>query len=375
MPSCPIPAVAAQPDRASQLLELLARVPDPRDPRGVRYRLDGVLAVAVSAVLAGARSFAAIGSWAADLSGPDLARLGIEAAPDESTLRKLFARVDADALDRQIGAFVWTRTHVAGGRRVVALDGKTVRGARSRAGGQQGAPHLIAAFDHTAGAVLGQVAVAAKSNEIPAVRDLLACFELTGVVVTVDAMHTQTDTATAITAAGGDYVFTVKANQPGLHAACKDLPWKHVPGHRVTTTGHGRHVTRTIKVVTAPAWVGFAGAAQIAQVRRTVTKAGRKTVEVVYLITSADHHAAPPATLAAWVQGHWGIENRLHWVRDVVFDEDRSQVRVGNAPRVMATLRNTAISLLRLAGWTNIAAGLRHHSRDPQRVLTCLLTC
>jgi len=81
-----------------------------------------------------------------------------------------------------------------------------------------------------------------------------------------------------------------------------------------------------------------------------VTRAGNKTVEVVHLITSADHHAAPPATLAAWVQGHWGIQNSLHWVRDVSFDEDRSQVRTGNPPHVMATMRNTAISLLRLSG-------------------------
>ena len=146
-------------------------------------------------------------------------------------------------------------------------------------------------------------------------------------------------------------------------------------GHRVTTTGHGRRITRTIKVVAAPAWVHFAGAAQVAQVRRTVTRSGTKTVEVVYLITSADHHSAPPATLAAWVQGHWGIENQLHWVRDVTYDEDRSQVRTGNAPRVMATVRNTAISLLRLDGWTNIAEATRHHARDPERPITLLLTC
>ena len=106
-----------------------------------------------------------------------------------------------------------------------------------------------------------------------------------------------------------------------------------------------------------------------------MTKAGRKTVEVVYILTSAGHNTAPPATLAGWVQGHWGIENRLHWCRDVTYDEDRSQVRTGNAPQVMATLRNTAISLLRLIGWTNIAAGLRHHARDPTRIITCLLTC
>jgi predicted transposase YbfD/YdcC len=255
---------------------------------------------------------------------------------------------------------------------VIAIDGKTVRGARTA---QANAPHLVAALCHTTGTVLGQLAVAAKSNGIPAVRDLLAGFDVAGAVITVDAMHTQTDTAKVITDAGGDYLFTIKGNQPRLHAACKNLPWKNVPAHRATSTGHGRRVTRTIKVIDAPAWIDFPGAAQLAQIRRTVTKGGRKTVEVVYVLTSADHAAAPPATLAAWVQGHWGIENRLHWCRDVTFDEDRSQVRTGNAPQVMATMRNTAISLLRLNGWTNIAAGLRHHARDPARVITCLLAC
>jgi len=95
----------------------------------------------------------------------------------------------------------------------------------------------------------------------------------------------------------------------------------------------------------------------------------------VYVITSADPQTAPPATLAAWVKGHWGIENQLHWVRDVTYDEDRSQVRTGHAPRVMATFRNTAISLLRMTGWTCIAAGLRRHARHPEQTLTCLLTC
>jgi len=161
------------PDRAEELLKLLARVPDPRDPRGVRYQLAGVLAVAVSAVLAGARSFAAIGEWASDLSLDRLDSLGLSAAPEESTLRKLFARLDVAALDRQLGVLAWTRTGQVEGRRVIAIDGKTVRGARTT---QVPAPHLVAGLDHATGVVLGQVAVAARSNEIPAVRDLLAGF-------------------------------------------------------------------------------------------------------------------------------------------------------------------------------------------------------
>lgn len=366
---------------ASVLLELLASVPDPRSPRGIRHGLPGILAVGMAAVVAGARSFAAIGQWVADADADLLAALGSRRGrgPSESAIRRAFARVDAAKLDAILAAWVWTRTVVVDRRRVIAIDGKTVRGARTRDKSSQTpdgmgsvAPHLVAAFDHGSGAVLGQLAVAARSNEIPAVRTLLATFDLAGVVVTVDALHTQTDTAELIVEAGGDYVFTVKGNQPTLYAACRALPWREVPACRVTRQGHGRRVTRTIKVVQAPAWIEFPRAAQVAQVRRTVTRKGKKTIEVVYLITSADVPTAPPATLAAWVQGHWGIENRLHWVRDVTFDEDRSQVRTGAAPQVMATLRNLVISLLRLAGWTNIARALRHHAADNRRPFALL---
>ncbi|WP_202806715.1 ISAs1 family transposase [Kribbella catacumbae] len=367
-----LPAALADTCR-SRLLDLFKTVPDPRARRGRRYDLASVLAVALAAVISGARSFVAIGEWAAQQPIETLRVLGVagSAIPDESTIRRVFARLDADLLDQYLGAFIWTRTHTVGSRRVIALDGKTVRGARSKTAT---APHLVAALDQATGAVIGQLAVTAKSNEIPAVQGLLKLFDLTDVVVTVDAMHTQTDTAQQITTAGGDYVFTVKANQPKLHKACKRLPWKDVPSHTTTSRGHGRKTTRTIKVTTAPAWVEFAGATQLAQVRRTVTRHGKKTIEVVYLITSANHQAAPPTTLAAWVQGHWSIENRLHWVRDVTYDEDRSQVRTGNAPQVMATLRNTAISLLRLTGVTNIAQRLRHHARNPETILNLLLT-
>ena len=338
-----------------------------------------MLAVAVCAVVAGARSFTAIGEWAVDLSAEHLHRLGLARAPEESTLRKVFARVDAAALGRQLAVVAWTRTRHIQGARVIAIDGKTVRGART---GARAAPHLIAALDHVSGVVLGQNVVDAKSNEIPAVRDLLAGFDpadLHGCVVTVDAMHTQDDTAAAILAAGAHYVFTVKGNRPTLLKALKSLPWAKVPiGSTLTDRSHGRHATRTIKVIDVPAlprWPQFTGVAQVAQLRRTVTRAGKKSVEVTYVITSAPYHQAPPATLAAWVKGHWAIENQLHWVRDVTYDEDRSQVRTGAGPHVMASLRNTAIGLLRLAGWTNIAAALRHHARNPEGAITCALNC
>jgi predicted transposase YbfD/YdcC len=366
MTSSPIPAA-----RCQYLLDLLAQVPDPRKRRGRRHSLAGLLAVGIAAVIAGSRSFSAIGQWAADAGPEALAALGAERGPaEESTFRRAFALLSPDVLDRVLGAWLWTRAVQVSGRMIIAVDGKAVRGAKSKDGK---APHLVAALAHGIGAVLGQVAVAAKSNEIPAVRDLLKAFaDLAGAVITIDALHTQHDTAQAILDRRADYVMTVKANTPTLYKQLKKLPWARVPSVSSVTGDHGRRARRTVKAALAPAWIEFAGAAQVAQVRRTITKKGRKTVEVVYIITS--DRGADPATLAAWVRGHWHIENKLHWVRDVTYQEDKSLVRTGNAPRVMATLRNLAISILRLDGHANIAAANRHHARDPQRTLKLLQT-
>ena len=162
----------------------------------------------------------------------------------------------------------------ASGRLIIAIDGKTVRGAK-RKGGK--APHLVAALAHGIGAVLGQVAADEKSNEIPAVRELLKAFaDLAGAVITLDAMHTQTDTAKAILARQADYVMTVKANMPTLYRQLKKLPWAQVPAVSSVTEDHGRRARRTIKAAFASAWIGFDGAAQVAQLRRTVTQTGRR---------------------------------------------------------------------------------------------------
>ncbi|HEY6492165.1 MAG TPA: ISAs1 family transposase, partial [Trebonia sp.] len=302
--------------RCHYLLDLLAQVPGPRARRGRGHSLAGLLAVGTAAVIAGSRSFAAIGQWAAD-AGPDvLASLGAARGPaEESTFRRAFALVSAD--------------------------------------------------------VLGQVAVDEKSNEIPAVRELLKAFaDLAGVVLAIDALRTQHDTAQLILGRGADYVMTVKANMPTMYKQLKKLPWAAMPAVSSVSKDHGRRARRTVKVALAPAWTGFEGAAQVARLRRTVVKKGKKTVEVVYLITS--DHSATPEILAAWVRQHWHIENKLHWVRDVTYQEDESLVRTGDATRVMATLRSVAISILRLDSQANIAAANRHHARDPQRTLKLL---
>jgi predicted transposase YbfD/YdcC len=204
MTSSPIPAA-----RSQYLLDLLAQVPDPRKKRGRRHALAGLLAVGIAAVIAGSKSFAAIGQWAADAGPEVLAVLGaVRGAAEESTFRRAFALVSPDVLDRVLGAWLWTRAVRAAGRLVIAIDGKTVRGAKNKDGK---APHLVAALAHGIGAVLGQVAVEEKSNEIPAVRELLKAFaDLAGAVLTIDAMRTQHDTAKLIVGRGVGYVMTVK---------------------------------------------------------------------------------------------------------------------------------------------------------------------
>ena len=241
--------------------------------------LAGLLAVGVAAVVAGARSFAAIGQWAADAGPEVLAVLGAGRGPaEESTFRRAFALVSAEVLDRVLGAWLHTRAVRAGGRLVIAIDGKTVRGAKTKTGK---APHLVAALAHGIGTVLGQVTVDEKSNEIPAVRELLKAFaNLAGAVITIDAMHTQTDTAKAVLARQADYVMTVKANMPTLYRQLKKLPWAVIPATSALSTDHGRRARRTIKTALAPAWIGFEGAAQVAQLRRTVSwsaSAGRQS--------------------------------------------------------------------------------------------------
>ena len=189
-------------------------------------------------------------------------------------------------------------------------------------------------------------------------------------------MHTQRSTAQWIISRGAHYLLTVKDNQPGLKRELGALPWKDVPAVSSVDTGHGRRVRRTVQAVEAPAWIDFPGAAQVIRIRRTrtVNKRGggrRTTTEVAHLICSLPMTDAPPELVASWARGHWAIENRLHWIRDVVFDEDRHQLRTANGPQIMAALRNLAISLIRLAHGATapIAATTRAMARRPRRAI------
>jgi predicted transposase YbfD/YdcC len=393
--SSPIPAALAQlthTDRlqlqdaeALHLLAYLAAVPDPRGARGRRHPLVAILAMAAAAVLAGARSMAAIAEWATDTPQPVRAALGARhhapghfTVPAEATIRRTLAHLDADALAAAVGAWLADRESsgpAASRRRAVAVDGKTLRGARAADG--DGRPvHLLAAMDHTSRAVLAQRQVGGAPEEVPGFQPLLAPLDLSGVVVTADALQTHPDAAEFLVAAKrAHYLFMVKANQPTLLDRCRHLPWHRVPVlDRTRDRGHGRLELRTLKAVSVR-HVGFPHAAQVLQgTRKTRDLAARtrrfRTV-TVYAITSLTFQQASPARLADLLRGHWAIE-ALHHLRDVTFAEDASQVRTGAAPGVMAALRNLAIGVVSRTGPVNVAAALRRHARDPRRPLAAL---
>jgi predicted transposase YbfD/YdcC len=336
-----------------------------------------VLAVSAAAVLAGARSVTAIAEWAADAPWPVLAALGVRRdpltrrchVPGEATIRRVLARVDGDAVDATVGAWLADRLHRPGHRRVIAVDGKRLRGS-GRDGHQV---HLLAAAGHHDGGVVAQRDVPTATNEIAVFAPLLAGLDLAGVVVTADALHTQRDHASFLVDRGADYLLVVKANQPALHAQLAGLPWRKIPiMDRTRDHGHGRVEVRTLKVA-AVAGLCLPHAAQGIQPTRRVRASGsrRWRTVTVYATTSLALGTASPAGWRAGFAGTGGSRTE-HWVRDVTFSEVASHACTGSLPRVMASLRNLAIGALRLAGHPNLAAALRHTGRDPARPLTIL---
>jgi predicted transposase YbfD/YdcC len=359
------------------LLVALADVPDPRKARGRRYRLVTVLAASVCAVLAGARSYVAIAEWAQDLPVSARLRLGIgRTAPSESAIRRILQAVDLDALDVVLSRWLAVRRPdpASGQMRVVAVDGKTARGARIEDDTQV---HLLAAFDPTSGVVLGQTQVSGeegKSSEITAFAPLLDRLDLTDVLLTADALHTQRGHADYLHRRGGHYLLIVKANQPTLHAQLVGLPWGQIPiADEHHDRGHGRVETRRVKITAVGAGIGFPHARLAIQIQRRRRPIGSTTwtTETVYAVTSLSWSHARPDLVADAIRGHWRVES-LHWIRDVTFGEDLSQVRTGNGPAVMATLRNVAVSRHRLAGAANIARACRRAARHPNRALALL---
>jgi len=380
----------------ASLLTDLENLADPRMRRGVRHSFLSLLGIAALGCLAGDRSYAAIGESAQELPQEALAalsarknpRTGQYVVPSPATLRRAIMNVDPDGFDRvvstwqQRGAQATERKRPKNKKRLaaIAVDGKTLRGSRNEDNNQ---PHLLAAMTHGTGIVIAQREVDGKTNEITQFCPLLENIDLRGKVVTADAMHTQRASAEfLVNTKSANYVLIAKANQPSLVDELESLFENHEEGrfcadHSQTDRGHGRIATRSIQVLDCAGKIDFPHATQAFCLIREVTDLDgqNRRSELVYGITSLPVDRAGPAELNDLVRSHWQIENRLHWVRDVTFDEDRSQIRKGNGPRVMASLRNLAIGVFRIAGETNIARATRSVMRDPMRALALLGIC
>ena len=369
--------------RCRPLIEVLAEVPDPRDARGVRHPLAAILTLICAAALCGYRSYGAAAQWAR-VYPPELVRaLGFTrpVGPCAGTLCTLLRRLDRAALEAKLGAWAQgvlaSLPPVEGQEEAVARDGKTLRGSR-----QQGAlaVHLLSALSTRLGLTLGQGAVDEKSNEITAAIPLLRGLLLEGRVCTLDALLTQREIARAIVDGGGDYVMLAKENQPELLAdialVFAEPPVGDDPLRAQTLdSGHGRIERRTLTLSRARAgYSDWPGLQQVFRLERRVLikKTGDLHTETVYGLTSLDRARADAARVLTLTRQHWTIENRSHWVRDVTFDEDRSQVRRGATPQVMAAIRNIAIGLLRRLGEDNIAAATRRLAAQPHVALALL---
>ncbi len=361
----------------TSLQGMFTAVPDPRSRHGQRYTLSFLLTCLVAALLCNCNGLDAVGQWCRehqevleDVFGP-LRHL----TPTGALYRWLLPQLSAEAVEVVVGTWVQATLHAPAEEPLVA-DGKTVRGAATA---DAAAPHLLSVSTMHTQETLLQVRVDEKTNEIPVLQAVLPLLPVAGRVVMGDALHTQVVTAQRIVHLGGAYVLTVKKNQPALYDALSlffTQPTAPLREARTVDYARGRREERVLRTSTEMTlylndrWPALT---QVGQLTRTVRTKESTTQEVVYLIASLTPTAAPPARLLALVRAYWSIENKRHYVRDVTFGEDRSRLRTGDAPQILAALRNLVITLLHRVGHTAIAAARRHFAAHPAEALALLV--
>jgi len=373
----------------STIMEALTTITDPRKARGKRHGWVTLLTIIVAALASNYQTPRAIAQWAHEQADalrtalPQLRRI-----PSESTIRRTIHALSATELETLLARVQLPIPSPAQdapciitphGERLQgqALDGKTVRTASAH--GQR--THLVSLVQHGSARTIAQVQTASKQAEVTASQTLLRQCDLTSTVTTMDAGLTHRGLAQQIREQGGHYLMMVKKNHPQMYAEIatffelEGIVADQEQFDRVQTVskGHGRLEIRTLECLSGSCadW-RWPDASQV--IRRTceriILKSGKRTVEVSYGLSCLSAEEAGAAALEQLWRGHWTIENRKHYVRDVTLGEDRHPMYTGEAPQVLAALRNALIDGWRARGWTNIADALRHMALSVQRALS-----
>jgi predicted transposase YbfD/YdcC len=367
----------------SALLDMLGSVTDPRDRRGRQYPLGYVLAVCVVAMLAGAKTYSEIARHAADIPQSLLRKLGARwnwfkiryAWPSMSVIWNVLTMIDAAELDRISGT--WIAVHARKdekGEWVLALDGKVMRGAWT---GENGQVTLFSALLHDKAVTIAQVRVPDGTNEITQVDALLNAAEIPegeAVLVTLDAAHTQRETAESIAGKPGwDYLMTVKGNQPALQRQVFDkiLPLLREAPHDVVEERSRGRIKKWSCWITGAEGIDFPHASQAAVIRREVFEITgvRVSKEHALILTSRKSGKMTAGDVNRNTRSHWGIENKSHYIRDTVYREDHDQAWTGEGPQALASLHNLAIGMIRLKSKDGIKETTEWICRDRTRSL------
>ena len=383
-------------EEALSLYQSFEQVTDYRHKRGVRYPLALVLSLVVLGKVAGMTSLVGIAEWVRLRQDWLKQTLPCSCAsfPCASTYGKVLRRVEAEEVTHLLSAWL---TRLSALRRCgaepsrlfsqeeareahvhLALDGKTLRGTLGHAAPDQGSQHLVALYEAQTGVVLAQQVVPDKGNEISLEATLLTPSLVQGRIITADALHTQLACCSAITRYGGHYLLIAKANQPTLEEDlrlffseppldCRD--WRKA---RTCNKGHGRLEVRELVASTElNEFLGtrWPGVEQVFCLTRTVLQRGQVRIQMAYGISSLAPRHACASRLLALVRAHWRIENRLHYRRDVTLGEDRSQVRTGRAPHVLAALNNLVLALFDFLGVQNVPQYMRLLDAQPHQAV------
>ena len=343
-------------DRELSLAHHFAGLTDPRIDRSRLHELLDIVAIAICAVVAGADSWDDIEDFGK--AKHDWLRTFLDlpnGIPCHDTFRRLFERLDPDEFQK--GFLGWIEAlHEAGERQVIAIDGKTLRRSFDRAKGKS-ALHMVHAWATANHLLLGQVAVDEKSNEITAIPKLLKMLEISGAIVTIDAMGCQKEITRTVLGRGADYVLALKANHERLFeqvvafwdgARARGMKGPDIDYHREWSEGHGRTEARRCWATSDLDWLAgreeWEGLRSVVFVESERFVGDSLSVETRYYLSSLPNGAA---LLNQTARSHWGVENSLHWVLDVTFDEDRSRIKKENAPENFGLLRRLALCLLK----------------------------